>query len=477
VGTSVISSTGLRRSQPPPLQKLAAPLAVVGAALAFGLILAADVKLAVALLGLVLWVPIALVDVPLAIALWLPLVYMADVPAVSDAMHGASLLLVFGGLGAVAVRRSAAAAALNRHARLLIAFVLLVAWLLLSLAWAEQPGVANKQLIAWLTSLFVVATMLATARRTRDIRLILAFFVVAVAISVAFGLVANAIGGYTGTVQTLTEEAGRLRGGVGDPNYLAIGVVGAIPLAIGVTAITDSARARALLWLTLPLLVAGLAASASRGGLVGGAVGLLLALALARGARGRILALALVLVAVLAIWFSSSPTAWHHVISNRDRSSGRASITVVALRVYADRPVLGTGLANYPIHAPDYVDRPGALQDVKFIAEHRLQVHDAYLQVLVENGIVGLCLMLVAIGACLVGGWRARRSFERLGDRRMAALATAALIASASMLSASLFVPDSGDVQLWLVLATGPALLAIAERHDARPRRRASVPA
>jgi O-antigen ligase len=471
-----MTSAGLRTRRR-ALRTLAAPVAVVGVALAFGLLLAADMKAAVALLAAVLWIPVALVDVPLAIALWLPLVYLADVPDISEAMHGTSLLLAFGGLGAVATRRSVAAAAGGRHARLLVAFVLLVAWLLLSLAWAEHPGVAGKQVLAWLTSLVVVAALLATARTTRDIKLVLAFFVIAVAISVLFGLVANALGGYTGTAQTLTQEAGRLRGGIGDPNYLAIGIVGAVPLAIGVAAVTESTRVRTLLWLTVPLLVVGLAATASRGGLIGGAAGLLVALALVRRARGRVLALAIVLVAVLAVWFASSPTAWQHVISSRDRTSGRASITVVALRVYADHPLLGTGLSNYPIHAPDYVDRPGTLQDVNFIAETRLEVHNAYLQVLVEDGIVGLCLMVAVIGGCLVGGWRARRRFERLGDRRMVALANAVLVASASMLTASLFVPDSGDVQVWLVLAAGPALLAIAERHDARPRRRTSVPA
>jgi O-antigen ligase len=476
VSTTAVTFAGLRTRRP-PLRMLAAPAAAVGAALAVGLVLAADVKAGVALLALVLWVPVALVDLPLAIALWLPLVYLSDVPGVSEAVHGASLLVAFAALGAIAGRGSPAAAALARHARLLVAFGLLVAWLLLSLAWAEHPGVAGKEALAWLTSLVLVATLLATARTTRDVTLVLAFFVIAVSISVLFGMVANALGGYSGAGQTLTQEAGRLRGGIGDPNYLAIGIVGAIPLAIGVAGSAASARVRALLWLTLPLLVAGLAATASRGGILGAAVGLLLALGLARRARRRVLALALVLVAVLAVWFASSPTTWQHVISSRDRTSGRASITVVALRVYADHPVLGTGLSNYPIHAPDYVDRPGALQDVNFIAERSLEVHDAYLQVLVEAGIVGLCLMVAVIGGCLWAGWQARRRFERRGERRMAGLAAAVLVAAASMLTASLFVPDSADVQVWLVLATGPALLAVADRQAARPNRRTSVPA
>jgi putative inorganic carbon (hco3(-)) transporter len=476
VRTTAVTLAGLR-TQRRPLSTLAAPAAAVAGALAVGVLLAANAKAGFALLALVLWVPVALLDLPLAIALWLPLVYLADVPGVSDAMHSASLLVAFAGLGAVAARRSAAAAALGRHARLLGAFLLLVVWLIVSLAWAQHPGAAGKEAIAWLTSLVVVAALLATARSARDVKLILAFFVVAVTVSVGFGLVANALGGYSGADQTLTQESGRLRGGIGDPNYLAIGIVGALPLAIGVAGTAESARLRALLWLTLPLLVAGLAATASRGGILGAAVGFVVALALAGRARRRVLALTVVLVAVLAVWFASSPTAWEHVISRHDPTSGRASLTTVALRVYADHPVLGTGLSNYPIQAPDYVDRPGALQDVNFIAERHLEVHDAYLQVLVEGGIVGLALMLGVICGCLSAGWRARRRFERLGDRRMAGLATAVLVAAASMLTASLFVPDSADVQVWLVLAAGPALLAVANRQAARPKRRTSVPA
>jgi O-antigen ligase len=103
--------------------------------------------------------------------------------------------------------------------------------------------------------------------------------------------------------------------------------------------------------------------------------------------------------------------------------------------------------------------------------------------VLVETGPLGLALMLMVVSACLLAAWRARRRFQQLGEHGLAGLATAALVGGAGTLSAALFIPSAQETELWLMLAAGPMLLALANRRasrvaqPARPSRRASTEA
>jgi O-antigen ligase len=452
-------------------------------ALGVGMLLAMDQPKGIGLVLGLCWIAVALLDLALAVALWIPLLFLADLPHISTALHAASILIVVAWLGTAAAQRSATARYLSYHGRVIGAFALLVAWLLLSLAWAEHPGAAGKTLVVWLTSLILFVVVTTTARSRRDVELVLMALVLGTALSALVGMAVNGVTGYSAAADTLTEEGGRLRGGIGDPNYLAASIVAAVPLAVGLLGTSRSRRARATLVVAIVVLVAGLAASGSRGGLIGGGVGIVAAVVLVRHGRGKLLGLVALLVALAAAWFVVTPTAWKHVTSPTGGGTGRSSIAKVALRAAADHPLVGVGLANYPLVAPRYVRRPGQLDFVNFIAERQHQVHNAYLQVLVETGPLGLALMLMVVSACLLAAWRARRRFQQLGEHGLAGLATAALVGGAGTLSAALFIPSAQETELWLMLAAGPMLLALANRRasrvaqPARPSRRASTEA
>jgi hypothetical protein len=206
-------------------------LAVVAVALAVGALLAFDPAWGIALLLALLWLPVALLNLPLAIGLWLPLVFLADLPGVSPAMRAASVVLAFAWVGTL---RVGGGAALRRHAGPLGLFGLLVAWLAVSLAWAEKPALGLVPLLAWVTSLLLFAALATGSTHPRSLRIVLAGFVAGVVVSVLVGLVVNALGL---SLVTYTEEQGRLRGGIGDPNYLAASIVPAIALALGLLAV------------------------------------------------------------------------------------------------------------------------------------------------------------------------------------------------------------------------------------------------
>jgi O-antigen ligase len=127
------------------------------------------------------------------------------------------------------------------------------------------------------------------------------------------------------------------------------------------------------------------------------------------------------------------------------------------------------GLNNFQTVAPDYTHRPGVLRRVRKVAEVHDEVHNTYLGLLVSAGFVGLSVFLLFIFACLRAAWLAGRAFDARGDPRLAAMARAVLVGTIGMLAASFFISAGVDKRLWIGLALGPALLAIANRAESRP--------
>ena len=95
----------------------------------------------------------------------------------------------------------------------------------------------------------------------------------------------------------------------------------------------------------------------------------------------------------------------------------------MAWRITEDRPLTGVGLHNFTVHSPRYVRQPGRLDFVDLIAERPHAVHNTYLELLTETGVVGLGLFLAVVSASLGAAWKAARQFEHQGDEPSATLA------------------------------------------------------
>jgi O-antigen ligase len=131
--------------------------------------------------------------------------------------------------------------------------------------------------------------------------------------------------------------------------------------------------------------------------------------------------------------------------------------------------VVGVGLNNFEVHAPRYVRQAGQLDYVAFIAERPHVIHNLYLQLLIETGILGLALFLAVALASLRACLRAAKRFERQGDPGSAALARSVFAAAVAGLTASFFLSNGTEFQLWALLAFGPALMGAAHATRSRP--------
>ncbi|RVV98466.1 O-antigen ligase domain-containing protein [Mesobaculum littorinae] len=121
----------------------------------------------------------------------------------------------------------------------------------------------------------------------------------------------------------------------------------------------------------------------------------------------------------------------------------RISYNLIGLDLLSQNPVFGTGPGGFPQHyaGADYRWYPG-----RELMPRRL--HNAYLEVAAETGLVGLGLFLGALGGAVTMALRAAR-----GMGAAAARASALGHALVVFLVASLFMPNEDIKYLWILVA------------------------
>jgi O-antigen ligase len=364
----------------------------------------------------------------------------------------------FGALGARAGRLH-----VLRHSRgLVLASILFAVWLTVSTAWAERPSVAGSEAGYWwlaVLALLIAMTMLGT---TREVGLLALAFVAGAVGSAMIGLASGGL--YTGNQVGQTAIQGRLTGGGGDPNLQAAAYVAAMFLAMGLMSVYRRRAHRFGLVLAFILVTVAFFATQSRGGLIALAFATMAALLVSPGQRRRILALVAVAAIIAAVAVAIRPDALQRITNFGGGSSGRSDIWNVATTIFDGHPIAGIGLAQFEVAEPRYALRPGEVTRVRYLAEKPDPVHNTYLQLLAETGVIGLAGYLAVIAASLRASWLAARRFELAGRPGYADLARASLMGTTGMLAAIFFITDGNDWRLWLLLGLGPALLALARQ-------------
>jgi O-antigen ligase len=427
-----------------------------------GGLLARELKVGLALVAACGFATLVLVDVPLAIAAWVPIAWIEYSHVTGKAPVIATVVLLLGWIATRKARGKSLRVG-NEDRTAMLAIGLLLVWLTLSVAWASERSPAWAEAKSWYAAaaaFFLVANAMASPR---NVRILVITFVVGALVSILVGLSGH--GGLTtnaDAVDLATRQ--RFAGGQGDPNYLAAGLVAAIALAAGLLPSIRDPIARLGLVASIVAIAAALAATESRGGLIGALVAIVAAVVLARRQRLQAAAFGVCAIAAAAAFFLASPSALHRVTSFNAGGDGRAELWKVGWRMTEGHPVTGVGLAAFQTEAKNYVREPGSLEFVRLIVDEPHVTHNVYLQQLAETGVVGLALLLAVIGASLGAAARAARRFEALGDPALATLARAVIVASIGFLTASLFISNSTDKRLWIILALGPALLGAAHR-------------
>jgi MFS family permease len=217
-------------------------------------------------------------------------------------------------------------------------------------------------------------------------------------------------------------EARVLQGGLGNPNFLAELLVLLVPVVVG-AACSSSAR-----WLRALGLAVGLAGAwilvltASRAAFFGALAAAAFAVFvvwLARG-RGRDASarvqlgwpVALGAGSLLALAAVGHPllTKLAQTALTEDNIAARLGNWAVAASAWSTSPVWGVGLGGFAADAPRWLQaaHPAGLSEALSRAQF-LEVHNEPLQILLELGLVGLALLVLA-------AWRWERGLHRASE-------------------------------------------------------------
>lgn len=333
--------------------------------------------------------------------------------------------------------------------------LLFLAWAAISLAWSDVQADARTSVMRYALNAILIPIAYTAIRTPQHAIRILAAL-----------LVGSIFAGISGIIATPTGDGDvRATGTVGDANELAAALV----LSAGVAGAFAFNRhlptiARGLGVAALLICVSGVLLSLSRGGLLGLAGASAAAVVFGGRWRGRAaLAVSGVLVAAVAYFalFASLP-AKERVTNVGGGGTGRLDLWTVAERMIAANPTQGVGTGQFQTSSVHYLLQPGAIERADFILSRPKVAHNTYLNVVAELGAVGGAFFGLLLLLSAVSLLRAASIFRGLGDERMEILVRGAIIGVSGYLLTLIFISENYSKLFWIVLALGPALLAVA---------------
>jgi O-antigen ligase len=446
--------------------------AAVLAALAVGRFLAdGHLKYGVALVLGGVYGPIVFLDLPLAAAMWTAVLYVKDLHALSVGPNTMGVLIGLAFIGAF-IARLRTLAVLRQQRQLILATIIFLVWVTVAMAWAPDTSRAANAAAFWGLAALAMLVMMSTLTTARDIGLVTAAFVIGATAAAAIGLATGGLGNNTAVYATRTVTAtavnGRLTGGGGDPNLQAAGFVAAMFLSMGLFGLYRRRAARVALLLAFALISIAFIATESRGGLIALAVAAIGALMISPGQRRRLLGLMALVIVMAGVAVAINPSSLSRITNLGGGTSGRSDIWPVAARVFEQHPLFGVGTNNFQVVEPRFALLHRSVSRVTYIAEDPDPAHNTYLQLLAENGIVGLLLYLGVVVLSLRAALTAAKEFDALGERSQANLARAIAMGTIGFLAANFFITAGDDWRLWILFGLGPALLALARAEKAR---------
>ncbi|MDQ3092341.1 MAG: O-antigen ligase family protein [Actinomycetota bacterium] len=271
-----------------------------------------------------------------------------------------------------------------------------------------------------------------------------------------------------GVVSFLSGDQKRATGPISDPNDFAYLIASVLPLAAFLFA---QERSRRPLWaLASIVLVSGMLATLSRGAIVGLGALAVWAIVTRRVRIGGLTAGILGAGLALLLAFSFYGPLIQEGLDGKGKVassniSSRQFYWTAALRMAAERPLTGVGPQRFGDESDDSLPAqpPGA-------EDQDLVVHNSYLEILAESGVLALLAFLAFLG----GTWRllgrARRDSQSRGDTEGARLTTAMQGTLVVAIVSGLFLSEQLTTPFWLIgaLATAVGGTDLVARRRAR---------
>ena len=266
-----------------------------------------------------------------------------------------------------------------------------------------------------------------------------------------------AAAGNAGLARQLANMIDRAFGSFPSANSFAGFLVLIIPVAVGLFLYEHDLKLRIWLGAAITMMTVALYLTYSKGGLIALAVGVAVmlygGLTVRKGIRspGRLVVPLLLTVGVLVYIF------WtffgFNAIAAIGNVSGRVELWRGAWRMFLDRPWLGVGPGNFGTEFTRY--QAGAV--------FSNYAHNTYLQVAVEQGVLGLIAFLATMAAVLAWSWRRVRENQGGGQTllRLGLVGGLAAFIVHNAVDYTWYIPGVA-VSFWII-----AGLAVASEREA----------
>jgi O-antigen ligase len=315
-------------------------------------------------------------------------------------------------------------------------------WTTASAVWATDPYAALASSARLLQVVLLLFIVYSAVRKPRDLRVMAWAYLLGAFATSAYALASGEV------------YLGRITGGIVNSNFLAAELVVSLIIGGFMFAVAASVRMRLLLIALLTTYAVAFVRTESREGLVALVVAFLVAVVVAGPIRGRIVAMLLVVLALGVTYYARlAPESLRARVTqiSAQNSAGRSDEWKIALRMGADHPIIGVGLANYPVVTPQYAASTIDLESAHY-AVRKLVVHNTYLETFSELGAVGLVLLVGILVTTLNMAAKAVRSPTQLGDFEASVIARGALVGTVGLLTAYVFSSGEYGKQLWILL-------------------------
>lgn len=369
----------------------------------------------------------------------------------------AGALIVVAWLAVLAIRGGRERNFFTEHVGLTYLVLAFLGWSAISIAWSQSTSGGLESVMRYALDAALIPIAYTAVRDRRDTVQVFAAIVVGATIAAVSAILAPPA--------AESAVAGRATGTVGDPNELAAALIVGLAIATAFAANRHfNARQRTLAGVAAALCLVGILISLSRGGLIGLAAALVIAIVVGGRWRGRVLALCGVLALLGAAYFTSvaSLPAQERVLNiTGGNGSGRLELWTVGLRMIEANPINGVGTGQFQLSSVHYLLRPGLFDTGEYILSTPKVAHNTYLNIAAELGIVGgvlfVTLLLISYGSTMLAVKRAREA----GDERMEILLRGLVVGIGGFLVTLVFLSENYAKLLWILIALGPALLAV----------------
>ncbi len=350
---------------------------------------------------------------------------------------------------------------------------------LASVLYAVDPLVATPVVIETLKS-GTIALIIAVVLKNKDslrlaiwTLLIVGIFLGTLSvIQFALGTYTNDYGGYA--LATLSNISGqtndyRIGGPTGDPNYYAQMMLVLVPMALDRLWSERQAVLRILAAWALGVCTLTVLLTYSRGGFIALMVVIIASLVtFYRGQIRYVLAVAVVgllVINVLPSQFKDRISTLAQILPGFTNTTGsvdssirgRTSEMIVAVQMFADHPLLGVGVGNYPPLYQKYAQKLG----MEFRSEIR-QAHDLYLEVASETGLLGLFSFLLMLWGISKSIWDAQRSLAKKGLTSLSHMVAAYGFGFLGYLVAALFIHNAYPRIFWVIVGVALSIPQVA---------------